>query len=942
MEPRDLLLAPKIEPEELDGFYKSYGFRSPREADRNLQEIAVTETDRRNLARSIDPIFTAFGSAVDPDAAMSNLERYVSEIRNRSEFFVRLAEDPSLVELLARILGGSSFLTGILIRNPEYLHGLRADLERGPKSREDFITRSRETVRAFDDQRHRLNALHRFQRQELLRIGACDLSGKSHVRDITHELSWLADSIMQVVFEEAWRQMADKLEGRNFEFAVIGVGKLGGEELNFSSDIDIIYIYSDEAYAELATKLARRINQVLTERTGEGMFYRVDLRLRPDGGRGPMASSLGALQTYYDSWGETFERLALSKARFSAGHAALGETFLDLVEPFVYRRYLDYAAIDEVRDIKRRIDSQVASSGELESNVKLGRGGIREIEFFVQAIQVLYGGEIPDIRVKSTLGSIDRLEEALLIERAVGRRLREAYIFLRNVEHKLQIVDYRQTHSLPRDRDELARCAARMQMSLPAFESALDAHRKSVHDVFGDLFWTRAAAEEGLAATVHRFVRGGMADREALEWLEGMGFEPRQALDNLRTLREAPAFGHSPTRMKNLLANVVKPLLENASRRIRPGRVLNGFERLTSALGAREAFFTSLLESPRSIPRLTQLFSLSDYLSETLLRKPGAVEFLIDDSLLSRPIPEPVETRSRRIHEFYVGAQHLFGIISRKQASRLMSRFAERELRNRLPVGSTVAVFALGKFGERELNYRSDLDVIAFHKGDYDAACQIVEGLTGSFGDEFQLDLRLRPEGRKGSLVWNLERTTAYLRERGETWERMAWTKARFVAGDRKLADQFVPLIDNFVYGRGFEAAEVDQMKRIRKRMERELAKEKEGKWDLKLGQGGLVDLEFLAEFLQIRNRIRIPNTALVLKRAGISAELLEDYHFLRDVESMLRLWSVHATTQIEEKDLPALELMLDLESFPETYGRVRARVREAFEGYGVGWGSDK
>ena len=936
MEPRDLLLAPKIEPEELDGFYKSYGFRSPREADRNLQEIAGAETDRRNLARSIDPILTAFGSAVDPDAAMSNLERYVSEIGNRSEFFVRLAEDPSLVGLLARILGGSSFLTGILIRNPEYLHGLRADLERGPKSREDFITRARETVRAFGDQHHRLNALHRFQRQELLRIGACDLSGRSHVRDITHELSWLADAIMQAVFEEAWRPMADKFEGRNFEFAVIGVGKLGGEELNFSSDIDIIYIYSDEAYAEPATKLARRINQVLTERTGEGMFYRVDLRLRPEGGRGPMASSLRALQTYYDSWGETFERLALSKARFAAGHAALGETFLDLVEPFVYRRYLDYAAIDEVRDIKRRIDSQVASSGELELNVKLGRGGIREIEFFVQAIQVLYGGEIPDLRVKSTLASIARLEDALLIERAVGRRLREAYIFLRNVEHKLQIVDYRQTHSLPRDRDELARCAARMQMSLPAFESALDAHRKSVHDVFGDLFWTRGAAEEGLAATVHRFVRGGMDDREAGEWLEGMGFEPRQALDNLRTLRDAPAFGHSPMRMKNLLANVVKPLLENASRRIRPGRVLNGFERLTSALGAREAFFTSLLESPRSILRLAQLFSLSDYLSETLLRKPGAVEFLIDDNLLSRPIPEPVETRSRRIHEFYVGAQHLFGIINRKQASRLMSRFAERELRKRLSVGGSVAVFALGKFGERELSYRSDLDVIAFYEGDYDAACGIVEGLTASFGDEFQLDLRLRPEGRKGSLVWNLERTSAYLRERGETWERMAWTKARFVAGDRELADQFVPLIENFVYGRGFEAAEVDQMKRIRKRMERELAKEKEGKWDLKLGKGGLVDLEFLAEFLQIRNQIRIPNTALVLKRAGITAELIEDYHFLRDVESMLRLWSVRATTQIEEKDLPALELMLDLEIFQETYGRVTGRVRAAFDAYGA------
>src|SRR5206468_3392645 len=264
-----------------------------------------------------------------------------------------------------------------------------------------------------------LPGLHRFQMREILRIGARDLTGKVPMRDITNELSWLADAVIQIVLEYARRELDEKYGPSEDQFAVIGVGKLGGE----------------------------------------------------------VASPLRTLQTYYDSWGETFERLALTKARVVAGNPELGERFIELITPFVYRKYLDFAAIDEVRDIKVRIDEQVQRSVGLERHVKLGRGGIREIEFFVQALQVLYGGEQRAIRTRSTLDALERLESTGTINREVAGQLSEAYVFLRNLEHKLQIVHHLQTHEIPADPLEVEKCARRMHMPLEEFQTALEKHR---------------------------------------------------------------------------------------------------------------------------------------------------------------------------------------------------------------------------------------------------------------------------------------------------------------------------------------------------------------------------------------------------------------------------------------------------------------------------------
>ena len=821
--PSDLLGENPPEPSELKHFFTSLGFKHPEDARKNLKDIAETGTDSAIVEAVTERLLPVFGASVDPDLALSNLDRYARAVEDPARLWSGMADDPALMDLLSWVLGSSSYLAGVLVRHPEYLSALRSGEATAVKTRQAFMEEARRAVSSSAVGRDRMTALHEFQRRELLRIGYRDLAGHGNVTEVTRELSWLADAIVQVAIDEARSDLADELKEPDLSFAVIGVGKLGGEELNFSSDIDIIYIYSDDAHSNDATKLARRVNHYLADRTALGAFYLVDLRLRPNGSRGPLASSMQALKTYYASWGETFERLVLVKARPVAGDNVLGRAFLELVQPFVYRKYLDYAAIDEVRDIKRRIDQQVDSSGELDSNVKLGWGGIREIEFFIQALQVLYGGEMTDLRGATTLPAIEKLHQAGLIEAEVSRKLGDAYAFLRNVEHRLQIVDQRQTHTLPDDENELNRLALRMRMSPEAFGSDLDSHRQEVHAVFNDLFRTSDEGDGETGSAVHRFVNEAMDSESTEAWLASLGFEDApQAASILESLRDAPAFGHSPSRMKNMLANVISALLESAPQLVRPGKVLTGFERLTSSIGVREVFFRSLLEARESIPRLARLFALSDWLSDTLIQRPGTAEFVIDKERLSRPLDPPFETESRRMFEFYVGIQYLFGVLERERASRLMSSFAETQIARWLPPDGSIALIALGKFGEEELNYRSDLDVMAFFDGDYEESCRLVEELVEGVSGEFSIDLRLRPEGRKGSLVWDLKRTGEYLHSRAEVWERMAWTKARFVAGNPGIAEGFAPLIEEFVYGTEFGNTEIDEMRHIRGRMERE------------------------------------------------------------------------------------------------------------------------
>ena len=467
------------------------------------------------------------------------------------------------------------------------------------------------------------------------------------------------------------------------------------------------------------------------------------------------------------------------------------------------------------------------------------------------------------------------------------------------------------------------------------FQLELQLHRQSVHSIFSDLFAGKTRVEEGIAANIHRFVNHNMNDAQVREWLTAMGFEDApKSLHILCLLRDAPAFGHSPSKMRNLLANVLTSVMENAAKLVRPDAVITGLERLIESVGSREAFFTSLLGNPRSISRIVRVLALSDYLSDILFSTPEVLDFLIDDDRLERPIRRPVQTSDRKIQEFYAGVQHLLGIVPRRRSTRLLTRFAEREVRKHIAANGPVAIFALGKFGERELNFRSDLDIVAVYQGAHTPALDAVEHLIAELSPHFKLDLRLRPDGKKGSLIFNLERYREYLADRAETWERMAFTRARFIAGNPALAAATQSLIDEFVYGRPFGENQAEEMKRIRYRMEFEIGREKEDAFDVKVGHGGFVDIEFLSQIEQMRRNIRIPNTVAVLKRLNNSAALIEYYEFLREVEMMLRLWSSVASTRFQTPDREALGIMVGVKDFAGEFNRVRNEVRKVWQRY--------
>ena len=427
----------------------------------------------------------------------------------------------------------------------------------------------------------------------MLRIAGRDLMGKDTLRSATKQLSDLADIVTEACIRIISTQTdlaADERPQR--AFVVIGMGKLGGRELNYSSDIDLIYIYEaadddDTKAHEHFQGLGRRLTAVLSEHTAEGYLYRVDLRLRPMGKRGNVVYSLEQCTQYYESWGETFERFALIKARPIAGDLGLGQRFVEMIRPFVYRKYLDHAAIEELARYKSRADRGHAQHEAPDRNVKLGPGGIREIELFTQVFQLIYGGRHNELQDANTLSALGKVHERGLIDSRLVTDLTRAYEFLRTVEHRLQVVQEGQTHTLPSGAREFDVTARRMSLETAAeLTAALDVHRDRVHSIYLSLLEQRADDAEFQGRQMFRLLSGELADTDASEYLRAHGLpDPGAALRAVLALDDVPSLAHSKSSGRNLLANLLGKMLSEVAQCAFPGAVLNRFEQVVSRSG---------------------------------------------------------------------------------------------------------------------------------------------------------------------------------------------------------------------------------------------------------------------------------------------------------------------------------------------------------------------
>ncbi|MFH1964694.1 MAG: hypothetical protein ABIJ42_04055 [Acidobacteriota bacterium] len=992
MNGRDLLLSSALDESEISHFLKQFGFQDPAGADQCIQKMVDITGDPFLLSNITDRLLEALANSADPDSAIKGLVTFFEALPNLSQFIHVSMENPAILEVAATVAGGSEFLTLILLRNPRYIYWLmekgNLQLRREP---DYFKIEASRVLEITPDIKSCLEALQRFQRREILRIGTQDLLRILPMSDIAHQISSLADAVLQVTLEITAREY----DALPFGFAVLGMGKLGGRELNFSSDVDLIFLYKNDGSRRQVLKFSKAYRKALTESAPEGHFYRVDLRLRPMGTGGDMATSLKAADNYYRHWADTTDRLAMIKARPVAGDLEMGGRFILSLQDFIYKKYQDFAAVEEIRLIKQRTDRELKRRDQLQSDIKLGLGGIREIEFFVQSFQLLYGGLNPGIRSGNTLKALDLLVDNGFIDSKDHLFLKESYIFLRDLEHKLQLVSYLQTQSLPQEDSELLFCARRMGYRSEKQDDPAEA-KAVIVDIFNtDLNRITTGVNRIFASllqgeSIHSELADILLDKEISESAAqekiNKSYAPRNpegVLEGVRILGNARAFPHSPQKMRNLLANLLPFLLEKSSVLPEPRELFIRLDRFAEALGGRVTLYSEMAGNLAQADAILDILSSGPFLSERLIQRPELTDYIMTAHstepdyyrLLEESIKISVSHgRSfedalrffKQSEEFKLGVRELpdpGSSIVRRQLSVLAEACLNRtseELLDRFPAIREIpfSIAALGKLGGSELIFHSDLDLLFVYdnkSGDGETVQNLLSFVRSmnhtlqeytQYGKVYSLDFRLRPEGRNAAYIISLDQLVEYFATRAETWERLAYVKLR------SIVDHGCPLpFPELLEGTGLDEKQTAELLHIRHRKELELSKEKSsGERDFKIGYGGLLDTQFYVQMLQLKNNVFEPNTMSSLDKLSdkkiISSEdrdsIQEIVRFFYALESVADLTSTPGETNPRlSENAPHTENIARLLGYSspaallETYEKLAEKNRKFLETLG-------
>lgn len=862
---------------------------------------------------------------------------------------------PGLAATLVPVLANSRFLGDYLARHPE---DVRLLAEPGgllaPLSEATLGAWYAEHAGPDADEATVAAALRRTKHRAFLRITARDVALRTPVPEICAELSTVAEVAIDLAAAAARRLVAARHGpavgpgGEPLRFVVVGMGKLGGRELNYSSDVDLLYFYDrDEGHAgaltphQHFTRVSETITRLLGEVTADGFVFRVDLRLRPEGQSGPLCNSLGSAERYYEAWGRTWERIAWLRARPVGGDHALGHELLARLEPWIYRRSMDLDTLDAIADLKRqtqrRRQAAVALGRATGVDLKLDRGGIRAVEFFVNALQLLYAGRNPALRDPSTLGALDRLYAAGLLNDADHDRLAAAYLLYRRIEHRLQMEDERQTQRLPVG-PRLDALARRLGFEGPrpgaSLLAGVDAHRREVGAMFDDLLAVSAGPEErdAIAPEARLLLSPDATTAERVEICRQAGLtDPEQAvhlLDVAGRHPESPLSPRASARMADLGLRLLTEVLRSAA----PERALTHLTAFLSVVGPRRLYLDTLRERPAVARLLVSVFADSDFLSDALLRQPELIDDLYGrppvqtdraafrsalDAATARVDPGDVEAWLNAVGGFKqretlrIGLADLAGELDHLGVEAALTGLAEAVLaavveraealvaaRHGRPEDASFCVLGLGKLGGRELSYGSDLDLVFLYDRDGTTAgprplshlewfTRLAQrtisllSLPTRVGALYAVDTRLRPAGGQGTLVTRLARFEAWHRTHAGGWERLALVRARPVAGDPALCDTVADCLRRLTYERppppGLEA----EIRRLRARMLAEVAREGPGRYNPKAGRGGLVEIELVVQLLQIRfgrenPALRTTNTVRALealREAGVLAD---------------------------------------------------------------------
>jgi glutamate-ammonia-ligase adenylyltransferase len=937
----------------------------------------------------------------------------------RAEALAPLVEAEATRALLAGIADHSPYLWSLIAEDP----GRLARLLAAPPEDALAALIERVAARRDHDEDELKRALRRAKREAALLIALADLGGVWDVVGTTEALTRFADAAVGAAVRFLLRREAREgrlaldAEAADIEagcgFVVLALGKHGARELNYSSDIDLIALFDGQSPAipagvepaTLFVRLVKALTRLLQERTPDGYVFRVDLRLRPDPSATPVALSIASAIIYYETLGQNWERAAMIKARPAAGDLALGARFLAGLAPFIWRKYFDYAAIADIHAMKRQIHAargheQVTVAGH---DLKLGRGGIREIEFFVQTQQLIFGGRRPSMRGARTLDMLRRLHAEQWVSAEAVADLSAAYAFLRELEHRLQMVADEQTQRLPFDAAPLARFAKFCGYErLERFAAELTGHLKRVERHYARLFEDAPTLDVEAGSLVFT---GVVDDPDTLTTLRRLGFQrPEAAAETIRGWQ----FGRRPAvrspRAREVLTELTPALLAAFSGSGDPDAALVAFDSMLShMLGAVELM--SILRSNAPVRELFgDLLGGAPRLAEVVAQRPHVLDAAIDpgrvaaiaDSLDQARMAARVEAylasaksvedtldRARDFaaeEMFLIGVRLFSGALDPERAGQAYSALAEALLEALLTRvaaafardhgkvdGGRVAVLAMGKLGSREMTAASDLDLIVIYDfpadaGDSDGARPLAAGLyyarltqrllaaltaPTKAGKLYEVDLRLRPSGRKGPLATQLSAFRLYQANDAETWEHMALTRARVVAGDRRLGDEIAATIAAALTKPRDEAKLAKDVTAMRDLIARE--KGDQDPWDLKLVSGGLIDVEFVAQYLTLAEARRVPALLDASTRATLAAAaetgviarddaeaLIAAHRLYTDLTQVMRVavaGPFDPTTAASgvKRRIAAAAALPDFESLQGAVGEARAAVRRAY-----------
>ncbi len=891
-----------------------------------------------------------FPKPSNKDIADQHLDRWLASGHGVSSNVADFAFDKKPEHLLAAIFGNSPFLTDAMFAEPETV---RKFFENGADTTFDQIIADL-TSAAPSNRSALMVQLRRARRRVALISALADIAGLWPLDRVTGVLSRFADTAASLALGLALKELIEKGELKlpddedavaKAGLIVLGMGKLGAFELNYSSDIDLIILFDPtrfvpagkESAMALAVRVARTLVYILEHRTKDGYVFRTDLRLRPHPPGQPLALSVEDAELYYERFGQNWERAALIKARVIAGDKEAGDCFLKNISPFLWRKHLDYAAIRDIHAIKRQINSH-RGHGRLRvhgHDLKVGRGGIREIEFFVQTQQLILGGRVPELRLCGTIETLDKLVETRWLDEPIADDLKEAYVFFRTIEHRLQMIADKQTHQLPEDDETFAEIATFMGADSPEnFAEQIRLRLEAVERHYAALFESSLDLGGGGALVF----TGTEDDPETLKTLQNMGFnKPAETAQMVRAWHHGHIRATRTPRARELLTELMPELLRALGDQADPDAAFQRFDQFMQSLPAGVQLFSLFRANPKLLALVADLMGTAPRLADHLSRHVGLFDTMLAPDFFE-PLPSPADLgadferaikqaddlqdvldatrRWVQAREFQVGMQILLGQSDGAEASLTLTTIAEIVIRQLLPKvekwlaaqhgrieKSGFAVLGLGKLGSKELSIGSDLDLIFVFDADEKARSdgdrplpaatyfarlgqRLVSALTAKTaeGSLYEIDTRLRPSGNLGPVACSIGSFERYQIESAQTWEHQALTRCRVVAGPAGLKGK----VETAVKAALVKPRDPDRLAGDVRVMRLRIFKEhgSDDPWNLKHARGGLVEAEFLAQYLQLRYAaehpaILTPDTIGVFERAAGQCIRPEDSEIL-------------------------------------------------------------